>query len=72
MWDRLAGLRIPVLVLAGERDTKFSALGERLAATIGPSARFVAIAGAGHAVHMEQPDRFVAALRSWLAGAFMP
>jgi 2-succinyl-6-hydroxy-2,4-cyclohexadiene-1-carboxylate synthase len=72
MWDRLRGLPIPVLVLAGEGDRKFTALGERLAATVGPSARFVTIAGAGHAVHLEQPDRFVSTLRSWLAEAFTP
>jgi 2-succinyl-6-hydroxy-2,4-cyclohexadiene-1-carboxylate synthase len=72
MWDRLRGLHIPTLALAGDQDTKFVALGERLAATIGPSARFAAIAGAGHAVHLEQSERFVSTLRTWLAGTFMP
>jgi len=34
LWDRLGSIAVPVLVLAGARDIKFRALGERLAATL--------------------------------------
>ena len=54
LWDRLSQIRCPVLVLVGERDVKFRALGERLAAGL-PDARLVTIHGAGHSVHLEQP-----------------
>lgn len=67
LWDRLAELTMPVLVLAGEHDTKFRAIGERLAAGIGANATFRVIPGAGHAAHLEQSAAFIAALRSFLA-----
>jgi pimeloyl-ACP methyl ester carboxylesterase len=35
LWDRLPNIEIPVLVLAGSRDTKFDAIGRRMAETIG-------------------------------------
>jgi 2-succinyl-6-hydroxy-2,4-cyclohexadiene-1-carboxylate synthase len=65
MWKRLPTLRVPTLVIAGAQDAKFVALGERLAATI-PDAELAIIDGAGHTVHLEQPERFLAALLPWL------
>jgi 2-succinyl-6-hydroxy-2,4-cyclohexadiene-1-carboxylate synthase len=69
LWDRVHTIHVPVLVLAGEHDAKFRALGERLAATIGPRASFTIVPDAGHAAHLEQPDAFVAIVRAWLAQA---
>ena len=60
---------MPALVLAGERDARFTALAQRLAAAIGPTATCASIPGAGHAAHLEQPAAFLAALRAWLPGA---
>lgn len=65
VWDALAGVTIPVLVLAGDRDHKFTAIGQRLAATI-PGATFAAIPGAGHAAHTEQPDATAELIAEWL------
>ena len=62
-WDRLGSLTMPVLVVAGEHDTKFRAIGERLASAIGPTASFETVGGAGHSAHLERPD----AVRSRLA-----
>jgi 2-succinyl-6-hydroxy-2,4-cyclohexadiene-1-carboxylate synthase len=59
LWDRLGSLPMPVLVVAGELDEKFGALGKRLVAAIGAYARLELIAGAGHAAHLERPDAFV-------------
>ncbi|HKA02812.1 MAG TPA: alpha/beta fold hydrolase [Acidimicrobiales bacterium] len=69
VWDRVHNIRVPVLVLAGEHDTKFAAIGARLADAIGPNATFAVVPGAGHAAHLEQPDAFVAIVRPWLAQA---
>jgi 2-succinyl-6-hydroxy-2,4-cyclohexadiene-1-carboxylate synthase len=66
-WHKLAQLEMPVLVLAGAEDAKFAALAERLAAHIGGNATLALVEGAGHAAHLEQPDRFLAILRPWLA-----
>jgi 2-succinyl-6-hydroxy-2,4-cyclohexadiene-1-carboxylate synthase len=65
LWDRLVGLHVPTLVVAGALDTKFVALGERLAATI-PDAELAVVPGAGHTVHLERPDDFLAVLLPWL------
>jgi len=56
LWDRLATLRPPVLLLTGAADAKFTALAGQMAATIGPRARTALVAGAGHAVCLEQPE----------------
>ncbi len=65
LWDRLASIRAPVLVLVGERDSKFQVLGERLAAGL-PDAELAVIADAGHSVHLEQPARTAGAITTWL------
>ena len=64
LWDRLGMLTMPVLVLAGERDERFSALGRRIAHTIGSNAVF-ALVPAGHAAHLEEPEAFLRVLRDW-------
>jgi 2-succinyl-6-hydroxy-2,4-cyclohexadiene-1-carboxylate synthase len=66
-WDQLHELSMPVLVLAGADDDKFAALAERMARAIGSNADLALIDGAGHAAHLEQPDRFLAVLQPWLA-----
>jgi 2-succinyl-6-hydroxy-2,4-cyclohexadiene-1-carboxylate synthase len=65
-WDRLAALRMPVLLVAGALDAKFVTAAERMAALL-PDATLEVVAGAGHTVHLEQPAAFEALLRRWLA-----
>jgi 2-succinyl-6-hydroxy-2,4-cyclohexadiene-1-carboxylate synthase len=55
VWDRLGELSMPVVLVVGERDAKFAAIAERMAAAI-PDASLVVVPGAGHAVHLEQPE----------------
>ena len=64
LWDRLGEITCPVLVLAGEHDTKFRALGERMAGLLTTST-FEVIVGAGHTVHLEQPEATAAAIARW-------
>jgi 2-succinyl-6-hydroxy-2,4-cyclohexadiene-1-carboxylate synthase len=66
LWDRLAGLRPPALLVAGERDPKFTALARRMAAAIGPTARVAVVGGAGHAVHLERPATLAALVEEFL------
>jgi pimeloyl-ACP methyl ester carboxylesterase len=61
LWERLGELRMPVLVLAGERDAKFTALARRLAAAL-PAARLRLVPGAGHALPLEAPAAVAAAI----------
>lgn len=57
LWDRLAEMLTPVTLIAGEHDGKFRAIAERMAERL-PDARLQVVAGAGHAVHLEQPEAF--------------
>jgi 2-succinyl-6-hydroxy-2,4-cyclohexadiene-1-carboxylate synthase len=66
LWYRLGELRMPVLLLAGEQDEKFTAIARRMATRIGPHAEIVTVPGAGHTAHLEQPERTAAALLAWL------
>jgi 2-succinyl-6-hydroxy-2,4-cyclohexadiene-1-carboxylate synthase len=70
LWDRAASLGVPVLVLAGERDDKFVAIGRRFAEQLRGAARFDTIPEAGHAAHLEQPAAFIATVRAWLAARY--
>jgi 2-succinyl-6-hydroxy-2,4-cyclohexadiene-1-carboxylate synthase len=63
LWERLSELTMPTTVLAGERDAKFVALGERLAAAL-PRGELVVVAGAGHGLPREAPDAIAAVLGS--------
>ena len=63
LWDRLGELRMPATVLAGERDARFVALGERLAVAL-PDAALIVVPGAGHALPLEAPAAVAAAIRA--------
>lgn len=66
LWDRLGELKMPVLAVTGEQDTKFSRLAEEMAGAIGVNAKAVALAGAGHAAHLERPASFHRLLTAFL------
>ena len=56
LWDRLGELSMPVVLVVGERDQKFTEIASRMAKAM-PDARVVVVPGAGHAVHLEAPDQ---------------
>jgi 2-succinyl-6-hydroxy-2,4-cyclohexadiene-1-carboxylate synthase len=66
LWDRLGELTMPTLILAGAADPKFTALGRRMADTIGATATVAAVPAAGHAAHLERPDAFAELVDAWL------
>ncbi len=57
LWDRLAGLDVPTLLIVGELDTKYRALAAEMRALL-PNARAMIVPDVGHAVHLEQPQVF--------------
>jgi 2-succinyl-6-hydroxy-2,4-cyclohexadiene-1-carboxylate synthase len=61
LWDRLGELAMPVTLVVGERDARFRAIAEQMAAGI-PGCRVIVVPGAGHAVQLEQPDAVAAAI----------
>jgi 2-succinyl-6-hydroxy-2,4-cyclohexadiene-1-carboxylate synthase len=67
LWENLAGLTCPVLLLAGELDPKFKATGQQMQARL-PAARLEIVAGAGHTIHLEKPREFENLVKGFLNG----
>jgi 2-succinyl-6-hydroxy-2,4-cyclohexadiene-1-carboxylate synthase len=67
LWSRLGEIDVPVLLMAGEHDAKFSALGFRLAAGIRDNAAISFVPGAGHAAHLERPGSVATILGRFLS-----
>jgi 2-succinyl-6-hydroxy-2,4-cyclohexadiene-1-carboxylate synthase len=65
-WDELERLSVPVLLVTGERDAKFTALARRMEARL-PAGRHEPVAGAGHAVHLEAPAAWLERVTAFLA-----
>ncbi|MBV9943728.1 MAG: alpha/beta fold hydrolase [Solirubrobacterales bacterium] len=61
LWDRLSELQMPVAIVVGERDQKFKAIANEMAADL-PSAEILVVPGAGHAVHLEDPGAVAQAI----------
>jgi 3-oxoadipate enol-lactonase len=65
--ERLGGLRVPTLVLWGDRDRKTPReLSEHIATTI-PAARLGVVPDAGHLSNLENPDAFTDLVRQFLS-----
>lgn len=65
LWPRLGEIDTPVLVVAGARDEKFTAIGQRLAADLSHG-EFQAVPEAGHAAHLEAPGPTADLVAAWL------
>jgi len=66
LWGRLPSLEMPVLLVTGQWDRAYTDLAQQMAAAIGDRATHVVIEKAGHALHLEQPDKVAHALTTWL------
>lgn len=64
-WEHLATLRPPTLLIAGARDDKFARIAAAMHEVI-PDSRLETVPDAGHAVHLEQTDRYVHHLSTFL------
>jgi pimeloyl-ACP methyl ester carboxylesterase len=64
--DSLPSIRVPTLVVVGERDEPFLAAADYMAAKI-PGAAKVVVRDAGHASNVDQPAAFDAAVTAFLA-----
>jgi 2-succinyl-6-hydroxy-2,4-cyclohexadiene-1-carboxylate synthase len=60
LWDRLGELEMPVKFVAGTRDGKFHAIGERFAAAC-PACKLSVVEG-GHGLPLENPEAVAALL----------
>jgi 2-succinyl-6-hydroxy-2,4-cyclohexadiene-1-carboxylate synthase len=60
LWTRLGELKMPTTFVAGARDAKFRAIGERVVAAL-PDAKLVVIPG-GHGLPLESPAELAEAI----------
>lgn len=65
VWGRLNGLNIPSLWVSGEEDPAYMDISRLVATRLG-TARLATIPGAGHAVHLENPDGLVHSMQQFL------
>jgi len=65
LWSELDRVTMPVLVVAGEHDTKFTEIGRAMSDRLS-DATFAGIPGAGHAAHTERPDEVADLVADWL------
>ena len=68
LWDRLASLEVPTLILCGGLDGSFVEIGRRMHALL-PHSDLVIVDGAGHAAHLEAPDECARAIAEHVAAA---
>lgn len=64
-WDRLKYLSLPVLILTGELDVKFCKIAERMQQRF-PKSEWMIINNVGHAIHVEDGDKFGKIVREFL------
>ena len=67
-WEHLGELQIPVVLVVGERDEKFIAVAEQMAALI-DWCEIVTVPDVGHAVHLEDPAAVARVLHEALTAA---
>ncbi|MDE2837722.1 MAG: alpha/beta hydrolase [Chloroflexota bacterium] len=68
VWERLPEVSAPTLVVRGAESTLLRHdVAVRMEAAI-PDCRLIELPGGGHWVHLEQPDAYAAAVRSFLLG----
>jgi 2-succinyl-6-hydroxy-2,4-cyclohexadiene-1-carboxylate synthase len=65
VWADLPRLELPLLAIAGARDSRYGELARRVA-EVAPNARVEIVEGTGHAPQLERPDLVAAALRDFL------
>lgn len=66
LYERLPSLDTPTLLLTGENDPKFCAIAREMQRQL-PHATWHIVEGAGHTIHLEQPERFVALVGQFCA-----
>jgi pimeloyl-ACP methyl ester carboxylesterase len=74
-WDysrKAAAIRVPTLVIQGDRDFAASPDGARRWAELIPDARLMLLAGAGHLTYVERSDRVLPALQRFFHGQWPP
>ncbi len=62
---QLVNLALPTLLLTGQKDAKYSAIGKEMSQQI-PNCNHYILAGCGHRVHVDDPDQYASRIRSFI------
>ena len=64
-WNRLSELSMPVLLLTGKKDKKFTGIARQMSEWL-PFCEWIEFDGAGHAIHVEQREKFGTIVKTFL------
>jgi 2-succinyl-6-hydroxy-2,4-cyclohexadiene-1-carboxylate synthase len=65
LWSQLQEINIPVLLICGARDEKFTEIAQRMN-QLTPYSTLRVLDKAGHNAHLDQPEAFAQAVNWWL------
>jgi 2-succinyl-6-hydroxy-2,4-cyclohexadiene-1-carboxylate synthase len=65
VWHELLTLDLPLLAIAGARDEGYAAAAQRIA-DVAPRGRAAIVADAGHAAHLQRPERVAELIEGFL------
>lgn len=65
-WEDLESLEIETLLLTGSLDEKFCGIARQMSEKL-PRCRWETIEGSGHAIHVEDPEKFVTIVKGFLS-----
>ena len=66
LWDKLDGLKMPVLLICGALDHKFTRINRIMSEAI-PFSEWKIIGDAGHNTHLEHPEAFTTTIQRFMA-----
>lgn len=67
IWQMLIGLKLPVLIVRGSNSNTFSASTMKKLQKLAPQHSYLEVAGAGHLLPFEYPDRLASDILDWLS-----
>lgn len=67
LWGRLVELTMPILIVAGSNDQKFTEIGHRIVSKAKNAQVQMANPTGSHAIHLEQPELVADAVRQFIA-----
>ncbi len=66
LWNRLSELSMPVLLITGEDDHKFSQIAVEMKALIGTAAQHAQVSHSGHSVPFQKPTEFCSVVSQFI------
>ena len=65
LWEELGAIQVTALAVAGDLDERYAGISTRMA-SLSPRIRAAVVPGAGHNVHLESPEAYLALLKRFL------